>query len=516
MGILLRKCKGLAKGIKVGRPSRSLPGPESSLVLPLREVADTMANLYFASFESTHRILHVPTFWTQYQTYWNGPETTPTKLRLIVLLVVAIGSSLHRGEDAGLRDMAHQWVYIAQTWLSGPLEKDRLDISGLQIHCLTILARQAFSIGGDLVWMSMGSLIHRAMQIGLHRDPKHLPPMSILQAEVRRRLWATILEMIVQSSLDSAMPPRISYDEFDTEAPSNYNDEELNDSSTPAKPHTQDTHTEASFQIILLKSLPTRLQALQLLNGLRSELSYVDVLALSPKISDACREAMSACRGWSAVKPFHKNMLDYLVRRFLIPLHYPFASQARANPLFYYSLKVSLDTAMALLTPEIDESFSRLMAVGGGSFREGMRYASSVICLELLAQTEAQRLEGTLQRDPLSREPLKKIMMDLLRLSEERIRQGETNIKSHMTLNMIMAQVEAMEANVPCELRMVQSAVKSLQFCYELLRKRTDGGSMASFGNSRLASMTPDFRLEGYGLDFDFDLDMFLPDAVFS
>lgn len=51
-----------------------------------------------------------------------------------------------------------------------------------------LLARQVFNIGGDLVWGSTGSVINTAMQIGLHRDPRHLPPMSALQTELRRRL----------------------------------------------------------------------------------------------------------------------------------------------------------------------------------------------------------------------------------------------------------------------------------------------------------------------------------------
>jgi len=174
-----------------------------------------MVNSYFDSFESTHRILHVPSFWTEYESYWNHPEDISAGLRVKILLVIGIGSSLqkHVDTDVFFHNMVHQWIHAAQMWLSGPLEKDRLTITGIQIHCLTILARQIFSIGGDLVWMSMGSLVHRAMQIGLHRDPKRLPAMSFLQGELRRRLWVTILELVVQSSLDSQMPPRISFDE---------------------------------------------------------------------------------------------------------------------------------------------------------------------------------------------------------------------------------------------------------------------------------------------------------------
>ncbi|RYP08981.1 hypothetical protein DL765_008624 [Monosporascus sp. GIB2] len=195
---LLRKCKERAQPFKVSRPSHSLPAPQIGLVPPARDVADAMVSHYFTSFESTHRILHALTFKIQYDKFWSQTESATMDLRLQVLRVIGIGSSLHdHGDaDAALRNMevVHQWIFAAQTWLSGPLEKDRLNVAGLQIYCLTILARQVFSVGGDLVWLSMGSLVNEAMQMGLHRDPKYLPAMPVLQAELRRRLWATIVD----------------------------------------------------------------------------------------------------------------------------------------------------------------------------------------------------------------------------------------------------------------------------------------------------------------------------------
>ncbi|KAL7932882.1 hypothetical protein V8C35DRAFT_328124 [Trichoderma chlorosporum] len=492
---LLQKCKTVARNLKMWRPSRCLSSLNFDLTLPSRQVADQMTDLYFQSFESTHRILHEPTFRRVYNRFWSNSETSSAKLRLQVLLVIAIGSSLapHVESDAGLRHAVHQWIYAAETWLSGPLEKDRLDISGLQIHCLVMLARQIFSIGGDLVWISSGSLIHRAMQIGLHRDPKHLPPMSVLQAQLRRRLWATILELVVQSSLDSALPPRISFDEFDTEPPANSNDTEIGESATELKPHPKKTFTSTSMQLMLLDSLPTRLQALNLLNGLNSELSYLDSFG---------------------VTSFHRNLLDYLLRRFLIPLHCPFANKARVNPLFHYSLKISIDTAMTTVSPEPDEGFSKLMAIGGGLFREGIRYATSIISLELLSQVETQYLDGTLHRNSHHLNPLRRVIDEMTSLSLERMRQGETNVKSHMFLSMIMAQAEATGEGVPSEGRIAKSARDSISLCLELLQNR--------LGTASLSTPTPDAEStsfderEDYTYGLDFDMDFFLAETSFS
>ncbi|KAK8067296.1 hypothetical protein PG997_014043 [Apiospora hydei] len=349
----LKQCKSIAKELKTRRPTRGLTFPGSGLPLPTRETTDIMVNLYFAAFESTHRILHIPSFWKDYRTFWDSPEGAPPDFRLKVLLVMSIGSSLygHDSTEATLRnsELAHQCIFDAETWLAGPLEKDRIGITGLQIQCLTILARQIFSIGGDTVWVTMGYLIHAAMQLGLHRDPKHLLlDIPCLEAEIRRRLWATILDFAVQAALDSAMPPRIYMDDFDAEPPANINDDELDESTTVVQPHPRDVFTSTFVQLALQEALPIRLRIVQQLHGLHSDLSYQQALELSAQLIDAVRTAHSAMKDHHGATTFHKTLLDYLIRRFMIPLHYPFSNQARTNPMYYYSLKLSTDTAIAL------------------------------------------------------------------------------------------------------------------------------------------------------------------------
>lgn len=483
IGSLLQECKSVARGMKVGRPSRCLSGPFLGLEPPSREVADKMATMYFNSFESTHRILHEPTFWTEYNKYWDEPHSITMGRQLKLLLAIAIGSGLSEA-DAALRSLAHYWVYTAQAWLSGPLEKDRMNIVGLQVHCLTILARQVLSIGADLAWISMGQLLHCGMQLGLHRNPKHSLSMSVMQGELRRRLWATILEFYVQLSLDAAMAPRISLDEFDTLAPSNINDDEMNESTAVLEPHPRTTFTSTSIQLMLLDSLPTRLRIVQALNSLRSEPAYPEALTLSSQITDACRvhTTLPTSSQEPHVTPFRRNLLDYLVRRFLLPLHSLFVTKARMDPSFYYSLKASLNAAITLTSPEPDEAFERLTTIGGGSFREGFRCAVTAICVELLAHTDAQKLDGTLHRDSQYRNLLKQKLQGLLSFSAERIRAGETNIKMHLFLSMVLAQVEAVEDGSAVKAAIAKSGKDSLVFCHDLLRTLA----------SKSATLTPD------------------------
>ncbi|KAI0798329.1 hypothetical protein GGR55DRAFT_672628 [Xylaria sp. FL0064] len=510
---LYKKCKRIAKSLKINRPSRSLSSPRPSLDPPPRGIADALVTVYFRCFESAHRILHEPSFWAVYPRLWEDPENVTTGQRLKILLVIGIGSSLdgNAGPDSELRNKVQQWIYTTQAWLSGPLEKDRLDVHGLQIHCLLMLARQIFSIGGDLVWMSMGSLVHSAMQIGLHRDPKHLPSMSFLEAEVRRRLWYTILELLVQSSLDSAMPPRISLEDFDTDSPSNNNDDEIDESTTALQPHPRGTYTSTAIQLLLIDSLQSRLRIVQLLSGLYSEIAYPDVLALSPEITNACR----ACNKFATdnraagVTVFQRNYCDYLVRRFLIPLHCPFASEGRTNPLFHYSQKIVLETALAIISPAPDESFSRLMATGGGMYREGLRYATAALAFLLLAQAQAQRDDGTFQNSTRQLEFLKQAVLDITALSWERIRQGETNIKGPMFLSIVLALANAADKDDLCEFTMAQNARDSLFLCHEILETRARAALLLSPNEGNVTSSSLDGDQDFFGLEYG--LDFFFP-----
>lgn len=97
------------------------------------------------------------------------------------------------------------------------------------------------------------------MQMGLHRDPEHLPGISVFVIELRRRLWATVIEMVVQSSLDSGMPPMFSWNNFDTRPPANINDTDI-DETTKALPSSEDStmFTQTSLQLLFLKSLRAR------------------------------------------------------------------------------------------------------------------------------------------------------------------------------------------------------------------------------------------------------------------
>jgi hypothetical protein len=429
--------------------------------------------------------------------------------RLKVQLISAIGLSVDTSQSKNhvLRDMAQGWVYVAQAWLAGPMEKDLLTIGRIQIYCLTLLAREVLSIGSDLVWLSVGSLVHEAMQIGLHRDPKYLPDMGFMKAEIRRRLWYTIVEMLVQFSLDAALPPRLSMSDFDTRLPGNFHDVELEE-SVPVPPHPALMFTSTSVQLALLETLPQRLEIVHLLTALDTNVPQSKIETMSSFLLEACGRNYNflKSRTGNGANVFQLNLVDMLVRRFLLPLLWPLAKEGRRAYENGYYLKLSLDAAMALLSPAPDASYGQLITNAGGSFREGIRCAGTMIGIEFIAEIQSRRRDGTLHRTQGLKDVLRQYLEKLLDVSADRIQQGETNVKMHTFIAMILAYGKAMEMNVPSDIKVADAAKESLEFCLNLLEARAPSSTGQATSGPFL-----DSQFEG----LDFDLDFFFTDSPF-
>jgi hypothetical protein len=197
------KIKQMARIIKASRLSQPSISREVIDSVPPKEICDRLVECYIRTFEGVFRVLHVPSFRKDYEAYWTGSIPEKPSLILKMLLVFAIGVPFYDGPDQPLlRSASAKWIQAATQWLSGPHTKSRLNMAGLQIQILTLIARQVSNVDGDHIWIPAGSLLRAAMHLGLHRDPSHFGKISLYHCEMRRRLWATVLEVTAQSSLD--------------------------------------------------------------------------------------------------------------------------------------------------------------------------------------------------------------------------------------------------------------------------------------------------------------------------
>lgn len=73
------------------------------------------------------------------------------------------------------------------------------------------------------------------------------------------------------------------------------------------------------------------------------------------------------------------------------------------------------------------------------------------------------------------RKGLRNAILASMELAVRRIEAGETNVKGHVFLSALVAQIDSMQARLPLEQRMMDAARKSVEFCCGLLRGRMEG-----------------------------------------
>lgn len=124
----------------------------------------------------------------------------------------------------------------------------------------------------------------------------------------------------------------------------------------------------------------------EMINDFASDPSYDDIVTLGSQMTAACRESRLLMQSYShqaqafgkepSLTAFHRNMVDFVLRSFLLLLHRPSARKALDDPKYYFSRKVCLDNALALISPEPDVHYARLMTVGAGFIRSMLIHSS--------------------------------------------------------------------------------------------------------------------------------------------
>lgn len=400
----LRKIRDKLKSQEIEYRDQVKDGTPSSLkeMLPPRSIADELLHLYLSTFETTYRILHIPSFLKEYEAYWAAPEAADTVFvaKLMALMATAScfisSSTTVNGKDT-LHDVAVGWIFGVQKWIGSLFMRATAKFDILQIQCLLMIARQALAVDGDVVWLTSGSLIHTARIMGMHRDPARFGKMTPFWAEMRRRLWATILELELQASIDVGIPPSIDTDQYDCDLPSNLDDSDLTEDLVEAPVAKERTVlTQCSFQTMFAQSFPLRVRIAKAVNSLRLTMAYDEALRLGENLIRFMNEALVPFPTpvSDGTPSFARSFMLFLFQRSLLILHRPFSLSISLSPKYSYSRKVCLESSLEMLTqfesplPNFQSSRTPCLGhIGGGMFRDECFHAAITLCVELSLQS---------------------------------------------------------------------------------------------------------------------------------
>jgi hypothetical protein len=373
--------------------ANTLPLKDVNLLdlLPGREKVDHLVRLYFDTFETSYRILHTPTFWTEYRCMWEDLQAVRPAFLVTVLLMMATVScispkeeSTYIGDSATSREVAILWIESCELWLQRQSQK-HVYLAIWQIRVLLLLSKMANTVKKKRTWTLAGNLMRQAMSAGFHRDPTLLgTKVSVFDQEMRRRLWATIAELELQTSIDRGMPSASAGISCDCAPVLNINDEDFNEGSQKSPtPKPCGVYTAASFLHISQKSLSLRVSLNSLLNELSSHAPFEEILGYDEKVMQKLRDIPSGpdsqgIQGASKFPDLLHSLLDIQLRQFLILLHSPFARQAESNSRYSLSKMVCFSAASSIL-----DQHSKLAASGNYAlllFRSDVFRAALSIC----------------------------------------------------------------------------------------------------------------------------------------
>ncbi|KAF7853857.1 uncharacterized protein EAF02_011846 [Botrytis sinoallii] len=512
----LHKCKTFGKLVKTRR-APLWPSPPTWPDLPLKETADILVDCYLRTIETIHRVLHIPTFKNNYEAIWTSTGNPDTEFLVQLKLIFAIGSATF-DDQFSLRASAVRWVYEAQTWISEPEFKSRLTIKSLQTEILLLFARETINIGGRLIWTSAGSLFRSAVHMGLHKDPSYLPKKTVFAAEMRRRLWNTILELMLQSSMDSGGPPLMSLTDWDTESPANFNDDEL--LSTDALPRPENEFSQTSLAIILRKTFPLRLAIAKSLNDCSTVNTFEEATNLDTELRSCykalCQDVQEFNSTNGPLPPqFGIDMLNIIMLRYLSSLHIPFFVSALQSPTYTSSRKVVLETSlkiwyMVYSTKSNDESqsheefledsqryLSRLTICGSGLLRTMATQAGFIIAMEIKTQLQEETSLG-----PISLRPdLLDALQDAKTWNMRCIEAGEVNMKGYLFICLAIAHIDALrqsQAGEELAASIVSAAERAVDECAEILGKMATHGLNETESLSKMSLATPTELMGGW------------------
>lgn len=257
----------------------------------------------------------------------------------------------------------------------------------------------------------VGSIVQIAIHMGYHRDAKYFPNISPFSGEMRRRIWALIVQLDFGISTQMGLPRLLKESQSDVDEPRNLADSDFDEHTPELPPSRPESEvTPALYTLAKLRLLSVGAKVADVATEPRPY-PYAHVLKLDEQI-DQARSALPSSMKWDGLMSaltvpsnviIQKIWLEVSVQRLKIVLHKKsfMASrqkqqQQHASP---YSRSVCLAAAMKIL--ELQHLIDEETQLDGRLYQSRWRVtfsfihdfllATTILCFYLQVHTEEEK-----------------------------------------------------------------------------------------------------------------------------
>ncbi|KAI0809845.1 hypothetical protein GGR55DRAFT_679075 [Xylaria sp. FL0064] len=320
--------------------------------LPPKAVADRYVSRYFNRFDLVSCAVHGPSFLREYEAFWESSDAVSLAWvgLLFGILCLAVMASDPQHPSFG-SETDHKQLQIERyrrkivdCLIMNEYTKPGPYVLEAVVHYLYVEFLLEPDAQDDL-WFLLALEVNMAMRMGYHRDPSHFPEISSLQAEMRRRLWSTVLLGDILISSQMGMPRMISDSGWDTAEPLNFNDNDLSHDMTQLPLPRPETETTTVLGLISRQRVVMALGAISDLTARAKPYSYAEVIVVDRILRDAEARIPPPLK----MKPLTSSMTDapILIMSRLFLQHMIYKGQLMLHRRFV-QVKTSLHTDDAL------------------------------------------------------------------------------------------------------------------------------------------------------------------------
>ncbi|KAI0431094.1 fungal-specific transcription factor domain-containing protein [Xylaria sp. FL1042] len=335
--------------------------------LPPKAVADRYISRYFNRLDLISCAVHGPSFLREYEAFWENSEAAPFAWVGLLFGILCLAVMASDTQDLGhSSEIGHTQLEIelyrekiVDCLIMSEYTKPSPSVLEAVIHYLYV----EFLLGPDAqddLWFLLALEVNMAMRMGYHRDPSHFPEILPLQAEMRRRLWSTVLLGDILISSQMGMPRMISDSEWDTAEPHNLNDADLSHDMTHLPFPRPETETTTVLGLISRRRVLIALGTISDLTARAKPYSYAEVM----QVDSVLRHAEASVPPPLKMKPLAASMTDppilnmsrlflkHMVYKGQLMLHRRFVQMKlplQTEDTFAYSRRACLDASLHLL-----------------------------------------------------------------------------------------------------------------------------------------------------------------------
>ncbi|RYC96850.1 hypothetical protein BFJ63_vAg17 [Fusarium oxysporum f. sp. narcissi] len=207
------------------------------------------------------------------------------------------------------------------------------------------------------LWLVQGIIVQLALSQGYHRDPHNFPSITPFSGEMRRRVWAVIVQLDLRLSSQMALPCVLKSQQYDTAEPRNLLDTDFDENTIdlpPSRPETEVTPVLYS----LAKGRIDKMMGLvnDIVNDTK-EHPYTEIMELDRKLQEA-EASLPPIFTWQPLSQsfmvapeivMHRVLLQLAIQRLTIWLHRKYLEPSYTHTCYQHSRKACVQAAIKVL-----------------------------------------------------------------------------------------------------------------------------------------------------------------------